>query len=349
MHSSGGRMQRVKQMSILGAALVGALFLYRVRGILTPFLVGAAIAYLANPFVVKLEQREVPRPVAIILVYMVLAVIVILAFYLILPNLINELNQVLALLPRQTDKLENITRGAVGDLRRLRLPANLQEIVDGVIGRAEQVVQQFARRLVDFILAAFSRLFSLLLAPVLAYYLLRDWEDIGNYFMKIIPAQYRSDCLCLLQEVNSVLNGFIRGQLIVSAIVGGLITLGLVALQIRFATLLGLTAGLFDVIPYFGPFIGAIPALIFALIASPWKALWVIVLFVVVNQVEGAILTPRVVGGRVGLPPIVTIFVLLAGGHLFGIGGILLAVPVAATLRVLVRFAWQAMVKAGPS
>jgi predicted PurR-regulated permease PerM len=329
---------------LYGVGLVlGLLFLYWVRGILAPFILGAATAYLANPLVVKLEKRQVPRAAAIILVYLGFAVAVSLFLYAFIPSLTVELNQVLARLPRQTGKLEDITRGAVGDLKRLPLPVNLQEAINDIIQRSEQLVQQFARKLVDFLVGVFSRLFWFWLAPVLAYYILLDWDGITGRSLEIIPDSYRPAFLLLMQEIDGVLSGFVVGRLMVSAIVGLLMTLGLVALEIQFATLLGLIAGVFDLIPYLGPILGAVPAMIFAFLSSPWKALWVVALFVTVNQIEAVILSPRIVGGRVGLHPVVTIFALLAGGHLFGVAGVLLAVPVAATLRVILTFIGRVM------
>lgn len=331
-------MRRFKVILYGVGLILGLLFLYWVRGILGPFILGAATAYLANPLVTKLEKRQVPRSAAILLVYLGFAVVVSLFLYTFIPSLTAELNQVLARLPRQTGKLEDITRGAVGDLKRLPLPVNLQEAINDVIQRSEQLVQGFARKLVDFLVGVFSRLFWFWLAPVLAYYILLDWDEIGKRCLEAVPDAYRLAFLLLTQEIDGVLSGFVVGRLMVSAIVGLVITLGLVALEIQFATLLGLIAGAFDLIPYLGPILGAVPAMIFGFLSSPWKALWVMILFVAVNQVEAVILSPRIVGGRVGLHPVVIIFALLAGGHLFGVAGVLLAVPVAATLRVILTF-----------
>jgi predicted PurR-regulated permease PerM len=323
--------------------LLGLFFLYWVREILAPFVLGAAIAYLANPLVTKLEKRQVPRAAAIIVVYLGFFVVVSLFMYALIPRLMTELNQVIVHLPRQTGKLEDITRGAVGDLKRLPLPVNLQEAINHIIQRSEQLVQQFARKLVDFLVGVFSKLFWFWLAPVLAYYLLLDWNNIGERCTEAVPTSFRPAFLLLVQEINGVLTGFVLGRLIVSTIVGLLVTFGLVALKVQFATLLGLIAGVFDLIPYLGPVLGLVPAMIFAFLASPWKALWVVVLFAAVNQLEAVILGPRIIGARVGLHPVVTIFALLAGGHLFGIAGVLLAVPIAAILRVLFTFVGRVM------
>ncbi|HHV93241.1 MAG TPA: AI-2E family transporter [Firmicutes bacterium] len=324
---------------LYGLGLAAALlFLYAVRGILTPFVLGGAIAYLASPLVRKLEARQVPRSAAILLVYLGFALVVSIFFYAFIPSLIAELNQVLISLPRQTNRIEDLTRGAVGDLKRLPLPVNLQQAINNMIQRSEQLIQQFARQLVDFLVGVFSKLLWLLLAPVLAYYILLDWDDVGRRWLEAVPDSFRPAFVLLIQEIDGVLTGFVLGRLTISVIVGVFITLGLVLLDIQFAVLLGLIAGIFDLIPYLGPVLGGIPAVMLAFLSSPWKALWVVLLFAAVNQLEAVILSPRILGARVGLHPVVTIFALMAGGHLFGVGGILLAVPAAAALRVVLSF-----------
>jgi predicted PurR-regulated permease PerM len=259
-------------------------------------------------------------------------------FYAFVPSLIAELNQVLARLPRETNKIEDLTRGAVGDLKRLPLPVNLQEAINNMIQRSEQLIQQFARQLVDFLVGIFSKLVWFSLAPVLAYYILLDWDAIGQRWLAAVPESFRPAFVLLVQEIDGVLTGFVLGRLIISLVVGALITIGLVLLDVQFAVLLGLIAGIFDLIPYLGPILGGIPAVMLAFLKSPWKALWVAFLFAAVNQLEAVILSPRILGVRVGLHPVVTIFALMAGGNLFGVGGILLAVPAAATLRVVLAF-----------
>lgn len=337
--ASGDEIMHRLRSILTGAGILSSLvFLYWVRGILGPFLLGGAMAYLAYPIVLRLEERQVPRQMGIILVYLAFAALVGIIVYAFGPSFLVEINQILVRLPNQTGKLENITRDAVGDIKRLPLPANLQEMVNDAIQRSEQLIQGFARKLVDFLVNLFSKIFWFWLAPVIAYYLILDWDEYSRRWLEMIPVSYRPAVVLLSQEINGVLTGFVLGRLIVSSIVGFLITLGLMALDVQFATFLGVFAGVFDLIPYLGPIVGAVPAGIFAFLSSPWKAVWVVVLFFVVNQLEAVVLAPRIVGGRVGLHPVVTVFALLAGGHLWGIAGVLVAVPMAATLRVILVF-----------
>jgi len=145
----------------------------------------------------------------------------------------------------------------------------------------------------------------------------------------------RKDVLDLGRKVNHVVSGFLRGQLIVSCIVGILVASCLSLLGVKYAIIVGIFAGLADIIPYFGPLISAVPAVALALTVSPWTALWVVILLIAIQQFEGSVLSPKIVGDRVGLHPLTVIFAVLAGGELMGILGMLMAVPVAATVKVV--------------
>ena len=151
----------------------------------------------------------------------------------------------------------------------------------------------------------------------------------------LIPKRYRLTIYSLAKEINLIIYGFIRGQLVNAGLVGLLISGGLALLGIKYSLFIGLLAGLFDIIPYFGPIIGFIPASVLALAKSPISVVWVLVIFVLVNQIEANIISPKIIGERVGLHPLAVIFAIFAGGELMGIIGMLIAVPAAAVVRVL--------------
>ncbi len=332
----GPRQKR--QLIVIGLIGAGTVFLYLVRGILFPFWLAAIFAYLTNPAVVTLEQRQVPRPVAIILVYTITLVVIGLSGYYLVPRLVEEIEEVAVVLPRQIDELEQLGNTMLVRLERARLPIDFREVINEGAARIQDYVDRFLQRLLDLVLSVFGRLLSFFLAPFLAFYLLRDWHAFQEAVKKLIPVGYRTNVEEMVSQINQVLNGFIRGQLMVSALVGLTIAVGLAFLKVRFALLLGLVAGLFNVIPYLGPLLGGFPAVLLALLDSPWKALWTLILFTAVNNLEGSVIAPRVVGERVGLHPLALIFVVLAGGHLYGVIGMLLAVPVSAVGKTVLAF-----------
>lgn len=314
------------------------LFLYRVRAVLTPFLFAILLAYVVYPLIVAVEKRGASRVAAILIVYALFGVVFGLLLSLTLPNLLKELEEIARKLPRQAVQLEELGQDAVGFLRRLKLPATLQEAWDTLLARIQLALEGLAGRLIQVLMALFTNLLALLISPVLAFYFLRDHQAMRERALRYIPAHYRGDALFILGEVNSALNGFFRGQLWICLFVGLFVYGGLWLLKIPYALFIALLAGLFDIIPYFGPVLGFLPAAALALSKSPVTVLWVFVLFVAANQIENSLISPWLIGDRVGLHPLVVIFAVLVGGHLLGLLGLLIAVPAAAIGRVLLDY-----------
>ncbi|HEX6971879.1 MAG TPA: AI-2E family transporter [Limnochordia bacterium] len=325
---------------LIAAGVIGAWLVYRLRASLAPFLLASMVAYLMYPLVVRFEARRVPRPLAILLVYAIFAVAGVIGYYALVPPLARQLRDLVTLLPEQSERLQGMTQGAVDGLNRLQLPAVVRRAIDRALTRAEDSLDGWAERAADATFGLFSGAISLVAALVLAYYVLRDRERMLGALLDIVPAVHRGAALALLREVDAVIAGFVRGQLIVSLVIGTAIGIGLSLLGVRYALIVGLIAGIFDVIPYFGPLIGAVPAVALALLRSPWTALWAAVLIFAINQLEGSLLSPKIVGNSVGLHPLAVIFAVLAGGELAGVIGMLVAVPAMAAGRVIVRGLW---------
>lgn len=341
-------MSRRGKILVLAAALILAVaFLLRVRGALTPFYLAFAIAYLGYPFVRTLEARQVPRPCAILLMYAAVAAAGIFFFYAILPSLNRELEQMMELLPEQMRRLESLAAGVLGRVRRLGLPSGLEAVAALAVRRAEALVEGLAAKVAELLVGLLSELMSLAIAPFLAYYLLKDLDVLGKAAFSWLPTSARKEAAELLSRIHRAVGGFIRGQLLVSLAVGLLVAAGLSLLGVRYALFLGLVAALFDIIPYFGPILGALPALAVALLSSPLTALWALLLFVAVQQLEGSLLSPKLLGEQVGLHPLTVVFSVLAGGEILGVTGMLLAVPAAATVKVTAGFIGEKLLEGG--
>jgi predicted PurR-regulated permease PerM len=332
---------RIRQVFIFLIAGGVFLFLYRVRGAFTPFFLALLVVYLAHPLVRSLEEKDIPRPVAILLVYLLLAVLMGMVIAWLLPAVRDEIEQILMILPQQAMRWEELAQGVLHRMRRVEVPLTIKDAIANLFIRLQQGLESFAERVVEITVVLLSRIMSLIVAPIIAYYILRDRSLLRDQVLSLVPVHRRDDVLELLREINQVLNGFIRGQLIVSLAMALMLTLGLSLIGVRYALLIGMIAGLFDLIPYFGPIIGLLPALLLASVQSFWKAVWVLVLFLAANQFEASVLVPKIMGDRVGLHPLVVIFALLAGGELFGVLGLLIAVPATAVGRVLVSFWWK--------
>jgi Domain of unknown function DUF20. len=162
--------------------------------------------------------------------------------------------------------------------------------------------------------------------------------------MGLIPSKAKGSVLQVASQVNGVLNQFIRGQLLIALVVAIFTTIGYWIIGLPYAMVLGLIAGIFEIIPYFGPFLGAIPALIVAILNSPSKFIWTIIIAVITQQLEGNIFTPKIMGDHVGLHPVYIIIVLWLGGFFFGVLGMLFAVPVTLILNIILKNAYISIV-----
>lgn len=318
--------------------LAGFYFLYLVRGILFPFFMAGVIAYLVNPLIEKLLERGFSRIGAIVLLFSMLLTISLIFGVFGLPKIVDELNSLGETLPEYVTSLQSRLDDFYYDIQRIKLPAIVKQMADQALAKAEQTGLDVVNRLTDLIFNIFSHLVSLVMAPIIAYYLLKDKEILTKSIQKWVPQKYQMETFRLWKEINQVVSGFMRGQFLVAIFIAILSTIGLIILKIDFAIVLGIIAGAFNVIPYLGPILGGIPAVLLALIKSPIKAVGVIIVFAIIQQIDGGFISPRIMGENVGLHPITVIFAVLAGGQLGGIVGMILAVPIAGVVKVILRF-----------
>lgn len=314
---------------------------YRVRGILFPFLLGGILAYIVNPLIIKLLGRGFTRTGAIVLLLgMLLAVALIFGVFG-LPLIVEELTRLSAMIPFYVSNFEKALDGLYLDLERIKLPALAKQVVDQALNKAEKAGVDFLNYGTTLILNFLSQMPMLIMVPIIAFYILKDWETLTKSLEGLVPKKYRKEMFQLMVEINGVLSGFMRGQFLVSLFIAFFSTLGLVILKVNFAIVLGIIAGIFNIIPFLGPILGAVPAVALTLIKSPLKAAAVAVLFFVIQQVESGFISPRIVGDKVGLHPLAVIFVILAGGEIGGAVGMILAVPMAAIIKILLNFIGQ--------
>jgi len=323
----------------LTAVLAGAflLLLYLVRSILPPFLLALALTYLLDPPVRYLVRRGLSRLAALVILYLVLGLLAAVLFYFLVPGFVAQLSRLADEVPRYGRQLQEWVSRVQRDYTRAPLPDALREAVDQGIRDLQDGLLRGVESVLGGMASLLTGLFSLLLAPVLAFYLLRDLDRLKHGALTLIPPAARAEALGLLREIDASLGGFVRGQLLVAAVTGLLSAVALSLLGVNFSVLLGLFIALTDVIPYVGPILGAVPAVAIALLQSPVLALKVVAALVLVQQFEAAVVHPRIVGTTVGLHPLTVIFAVLAGVRLRGAVGLVLAVPVAAVFGVLWR------------
>ncbi|MGQ0585601.1 MAG: AI-2E family transporter [Gammaproteobacteria bacterium] len=329
----------------LALAAVAALLalLYFLGPVLMPFAVSAGLAYVADPLVDRLQAR-MSRTLAVVLVFVVLSAVVLPVLILLVPLLVDQVRSFIEHVPDYLEWIQNKGLPALG----IELPAELRldyDTVKRVVadnlpqagGVARDLLGTLSRSGGAFL--AFTA--NLLLIPVVTFYLLRDWDHLVAWVDEAIPLRYRETVRVLSRESDAVLSGFLRGQLLVMLSLAVLYSAGLWLVGVNLALLIGIGAGLVSFVPYLGFIAGLAAASIAVLFQMDglMPLLWVLVVFGIGQLVESTLLTPTLVGDRIGLHPVAVIFAVMAGGQLFGFTGVLLALPAAAVLAVLLRHA----------
>lgn len=332
----------------VGLTLIWALGRY--GGLLGPFLLALAVAYLLSPLVAALERRRVSRGLAILLVALppLAAVVTLMALagpqlWAQAVTLVNAMPRfattVLEFLNGLRTRLEGLAflteeqRQWLHDLNADQLAQLLQENADGLLRGLAASGLAFLRQLGTLV----GFLGYLVVTPVVAFYLLRDWQPLLGFLEGLIPPARRAPVVAFISEYDTALGKFFRGQLIEATLVGTLTGVGLAVLGVPSALLLGVVAGICNLVPYIGIVLSILPALVVALtMPAPLAGLARVAgVFAVVQFIDGSVTGPRIVGGSVGLHPVVTMLALAFGGAVLGFAGLLLAVPLAVLIKML--------------
>ncbi len=319
-------------------------FVWLLKDILAPFVVGLAIAYLLNPLVEKLtEKLGVPRWSIVSLVLLVFTILVVIIGMTIAPFLIDEIANFYKNLPYYTNRLigffEPIVEGVLAQVS----PDDIEKVKEQVgsnVGTFFSGIGDVVNQIWTSGLAIIDIVSFLIITPVVAFYMMLDWLKIQKIIDDLIPRHYLETIRGLFMEFDRTLSGFIRGQTMVCLFLGVFYAVGLTAAGLNFGIAIGFMAGILSFIPYIGSFFGLLTSVGVAFVQFDGLTMPVIIaaIFFIGQAIEGNILTPKWVGNKVGLHAVWVIFALMAGGSLFGFTGLLLAVPVAALIGVMVRY-----------
>lgn len=317
------------------------IFAYRERDVIyfvvTPFFISLILAYLLSPVVAFMEKRRISRTLAILVIYIVFGMIIYILCIRYFPLLLNELQELVADLPEYAQRTQEYFGRIQEDYRRFNLPPQLREIIDENLEGLEEMLVSRLENVYGFLRGFFDRVIILLLIPIVTFFILRDEKKLGEWFVSLIPRRARRRFFMISHEIDTAIGHFLRGMVVISFLVGLLVYLGLLFLGVKFALFLGILNGITNFIPFVGPFIGGVPAVIVALISSPSLALKTALLILIIQQVESSLLAPLVFSRSLKFHPLTVILLLLLGGKLFGFIGLLLALPVAAVLRITGR------------
>ncbi len=313
-------------------------FLGRIHTVTTIAVAAIFLCYVIYPAVSRLNKR-LPLWSSLLIVYAVLIALVIIALSFIVPALSDNVKQFI----HDAPTLASNAQAALTDPHNpffSRLPSAARDYIAKLPSQLFTLVGRYGGAAAGEFFSVAASIVGILaifvVVPVVAIYIMIDKDAMYQTVVSIIPVESRPKVLKILREINIVVGGFVRGQLLVALIVGILITIMLTLLHVRYSLLIGVVAGVLEIIPYLGAFVGAAPAVLISLVTNgPANAALVILGFVIINQLEGHLISPLVVGESVGLSPLTIVLALLAGGELFGLPGLIIAVPVAGIIKVL--------------
>ncbi len=322
--------------------------LYRLSPVMTPFAVSALLAYLGDPLADRLEKmRRFNRTAAVSVVFLLMTLLLVLFLLIIVPLMENQISRLVVKMPQYLNWikdtvipwLQNLIGLEASQLELSQITHLLRENWQQAGGVAAAVVSYVSRSGA----ALLGWVANLVLIPVVTFYLLRDWDQLVAAVHQLIPRHLEPTLSQLAGEADERMSAFIRGQLGVMLALGLIYSIGLWIAGIDLAFLIGMGAGLLSFIPYLGSIVGFAAAIVVSVVPFDgwWGPIAVCIVFIIGQAMEGMLLTPWLVGDKIGLHPVAVIFAVLAGGQLFGFFGILLALPVAAVLMVLLRHAHE--------
>jgi predicted PurR-regulated permease PerM len=335
----------------IGVLLLGYIVfryaLYPIRIIFPPLVVALVLVYVLNPLVSRLQQRGMSRLLASLLTYLVFVSLIVVGLRYLIPVLADQVREFAGSVPDLIDRAQSSLRDFA---ERLGLNVGTGLFLDP---ENQQQVVNFLGGMLSFTRGLFHVALILILGPILAFYLLVDLPKIRRGLQAFIPTRRRAEVESVLRDLGRALGGFFRGQLLVALFVGIASSLGLYIVGLPYWAVIGMIAGLFNLIPMIGPFIGAIPALFIAFTTTTagegllrlkpgWPmALGATIALLTVQQIDNHIISPNIVARTVRLHPVTVMLGLLSGGTILGVWGMLLAVPTIAAVKILLLHTWD--------
>ncbi len=336
---------------------------------LSSVIIAIIFAYIINPIVNYLERKGVKRQFGVIIVYISAILIFGILIVSVIPKTINEVSNLLTSLPGMVDTLIREFNNFLSNVFakfNIELPKNfiniyketnpkvngnvetpqiVSNILDSIKGTINDLIVKVQGSLMGSLSNVISKLygfltsaFRLVLIIIFSFYFSVDKERFMLRVKKAIPNKHREDISYLTKNIDIALQQFIRGRMLMAIFVGLLTMIYLLVLRVDFAIIIGLITCVADIIPFIGPFLGCAPAVLFAFMDSPMKALWVLILFVIVQWVENNILAPKLIGDSTGLNPLVILISIIIGGGIFGVWGMVISVPLTSIIFILVDF-----------
>lgn len=314
-----------------------------------PIILTGIVFYLLNPVVDFLERRRIRRIYSILLLYLLVIGLITITIVSIIPFLKEQIMSLIDNIPRYVDVVENQTKQLIGsnfvNQAQQTMNINISDLATKVSDQAATIVNSTFTGVGNFIGALTEIIISIVTVPFILFYLLKDGRKLPVYILKFVPTRLKEQTYTVLSEMNHRLSSYIRGQIIVSFCIGFLLFIGYLIIGLDYASLLAVIAACTSIVPYLGPTIAITPAIIIAIVTSPLMLLKLVIVWTIVQLIEGKLISPQIMGKNLHIHPITIIFLLLTAGKLFGVVGIILAIPGYAVTKVITThlFDWFKM------
>ncbi|HFI0587053.1 TPA: AI-2E family transporter [Streptococcus suis] len=325
-------------------------FLFRPIGsfleiVLLPMILTGLLYYLLNPMVDWMEKHKISRTVGISILFVLISLLIIWGLAVAIPSIQEQVTSFAQNLPSNIQKIEGQVTGLLQDQRFEQFRPTALEMLNKVNDQVVAYAQKFSSSAVNWasnlISTASQIIVAILIMPFILFYLLRDGQYLNKHITQYLPTKWREPIGTVLSDVNGQLSNYVRGQVTVAIIVALMFSVMFSIIGLSYPITLGVMAGFLNLIPYLGSFLAMIPAVILGLIAGPIMLIKVLVVFMIEQTIEGRFVTPLIIGSSLSIHPITILFVLLTAGQMYGVLGVLLGIPIYASIKVLVKAAFE--------
>ncbi|AYC28642.1 AI-2E family transporter [Paenisporosarcina cavernae] len=306
-----------------------------IQTIFLPLLIGGVLFYLTRPILRFLEKKGWARWTSMLAIFAALALVIWVTSSIVGPAVTKQVNSLVKDAPSITAQVEDMVDYIVD--QKNRLPKSIEKSIDDQSAKVGQITSKFGSGLLAFIQSFFQGLFLLILVPFFLVYMLKDHEKFAPFIAKFFSGERKTWIRKTLHDIDHTLKAYIQGQLLVSFAVGIMLLIGYLIIGLDYALLLALFGMFMNVIPFLGPYIAVVPALIIGYIQAPEMVIWVAIIMLVAQQIESNFITPNVMGRSLDIHPLTVITIILAAGNIAGLWGIILAIPTYAVIKTILK------------
>ncbi|RXM72673.1 AI-2E family transporter [Clostridium tetani] len=301
------------------------------RNILKLIVISFVIAYILKPVKEVLVKVGIKDGIASFITIFSLIILVVIFVMFLIPSLFRESNNIIVAL----DRIQMFLDGAYDKIKPLKNNKMGIELLHHIYSKVDTIINKTFMNIFDKTVSLGENIMDIFIIPIISYYFLVDWKKINSRLIVLFPMKIRTVVQRIMKDIDKILTRYIVVQIILSALIGAVTFIILILLKVDFPILLSVINAFFNIIPYFGPILGSIPAILVALTISTKKALWTAICLYLIQQIEGNIISPKFIGDNISMHPLLIIILLIIGGELWGVLGMILAIPLGVIIKVI--------------